>query len=399
MVDSEEPRSVGFIVSGVIVQSTFVLESVARMVSLTFIYLRSRQDLFDFCASLLGVLWIQSVVCGAKVSEPVIWTAQLVRTVRVLDCLIRKGYTGKSSLVQFRSTLLGVLSILSYAIVFFTILAFVGGILVTADLLPSLTILRGVGMAGWTSVSSSFGSTPQSMFSVFEVMTMDNWYVSSCRPMIAGGKWLSVFTVIFAVVTGNIGFGNLLLGCIVDKTAEVSSVYIDRDRVETDSKREETNTAMLLAICRKHTAEDINLETLMSLMTENEDVADTAQQLDIHQSDVRQLFKAVDVNNSGVILLSDLLAGLGRLRGDAVGQDVVRINSVISKCLGVADLVGTGLDASLISARSCEISLSSLGIIGLQHGRVLTQKSLRVEQDRVRSENRMSLRRRLDNHS
>merc|ERR1719326_482966 len=86
-----------------------------------------------------------------------------------------------------------------------------------------------------------FGSMPKSMFTLFQLVTLESWAMAVARPVVYGKPWLISFFVVFLYLT-TFGLMNIVMGVIVEQTrksAEENNEKLLREKHE--QQRRELN--------------------------------------------------------------------------------------------------------------------------------------------------------------
>jgi hypothetical protein len=270
----------------------------------------------------------------------------------------------------------------------------VGAILLTTDILPNLAEFRSSEVEKWSESRAYFGSILQSYISVLEIVVLDGWYSEFCQPLILAGRFFSAITILLVVFIGGLAFANLLLGCIVDSAATVSSTEVSK-AVNSEMTRKEKVRCTLFRRLTETWIESkeswigaSSAENVTRLMEHDVILSECLLQLKITAEDVDNLIKTIDRDGLSMISLNDCISGFPRIHAEAQGQDIVRINTCLSRA---EDVTGLVLDRFGKLESINELTVANLGTLKRSVQQFTNQNIFtmsRLEQDRVRASNR-----------
>eukprot|EP00931_Biecheleriopsis_adriatica_P024624 TRINITY_DN15294_c0_g1_i3.p1 TRINITY_DN15294_c0_g1~~TRINITY_DN15294_c0_g1_i3.p1 ORF type:complete len:684 (+),score=103.47 TRINITY_DN15294_c0_g1_i3:82-2133(+) len=293
----------GLVIKNVTV-AVWVLEVIAKLCTYgPKVYFWDFANLFDFvmCLFALSDLWVTQYLFPHTASKLGSFTTMRIlrvfRLIRVLRLLI-----------MFRELWLLVLGLLkaSAALCWVVILIMV----VIYSFAIFFTVLVGKecdnasGPFGqWEECAEFFGTMAKSMYTLFEVMTLD---LSSIRPMIMASPWLELPVILFIMAT-SFGLLNIIMGIIVDQVLE--SANHDKSMV---SKQQEAQRLLQLEILRDiFTASDSNRDCQVSQSEfvstcDRPDVQALFEEFGVPVSRQRlaiRLFQVLDADGLGVMEL------------------------------------------------------------------------------------------------
>ena len=377
-------------------------EAFAKLFAFRFAHLRYWWDLIDLVLS-SGCLFdvVESFIFGSA-ARPIF---RAIVGLRLLRCFVRSIYHEKvtkltSLFAETIEVMLGVVLTLAYTAVFFSLLAIVGGLLVTADVLPSLVELRSPTGGAWTQARPLFASLPHSVFSLYEILLLDGWYVDFCHPLLLRGKWFSAFITLFVVFAGSLAYSNLLLGCIVDRTVLVSSEMSEASVLANENDLDESRvevyeTLKALGTNANSASNRLNAELILRSVRSDSVIQGNLEAIEIRPGDCRALLNALDGNNDGFVYCDDLKAGLLRHHKDAQGQDIVRINTLSSKADIDSGLIESSLTRIDRKVTSCMANISDLHTLARTYEIRRNESARRREVDRDRANQRAEFRKHL----
>jgi hypothetical protein len=152
-----------------------LIELIIRTRSQGFLYLSTLWDLGDFVVCVGALMDLVEVLIYGHIGRVLLLRCvSLFRAFRVYGRLVGYKLNKQSNEVftLFAWTMSAMFLTLMYSIVFFFILSFIGAVLVSADVLPSLTAIRSKPLGEWMSSRALFGSVVHSLLSMFEIITV-----------------------------------------------------------------------------------------------------------------------------------------------------------------------------------------------------------------------------------
>mmetsp|Transcript_23612 Transcript_23612/g.42681 ORF Transcript_23612/g.42681 Transcript_23612/m.42681 type:complete len:507 (+) Transcript_23612:81-1601(+) len=188
-------------------------------------------------------------------------------------------------------------------------------------------------------VQEYFGDVGKSMFTLYQLMTLDSW-TGFARPMMENQLWTAVFFVIFIFVAVFVML-NLVTAVIVNNAF-------------SDSKTQEKELALRKAREKEEELEDlkqfflqIDLDGSGTLTraelfqaTKNRKVRNKLRALDVMPKDLNELWETLDDGN-GELDAEEFVHGIRRLRGEAKAKDILRLYKELRRFeTAVADVEG-----------------------------------------------------------
>lgn len=381
-----------------ILNSALIGEIILRITSLGLLSLRDILNTIDLVAGICALFdSVRNLVyeIPALTYLRIAWCIRVLRIFRSAS-LIHSASTRPSSFAQLYRACLAVGYNIVYSAVYFIFVALLVSLFVTADILPSLPHLRIHADIPWVSARVFFGSIKNTMFSVFEAVTLDNWYTSLGRDLASSGKGLVLITMTVAVLAGNLAYTNILLGCMVDKSVEL--VQDTNDRSAALSRiNQEGNLRLLLTKfmeylrTQNNSTKQVSLQSLLDWIELNEQRATELWALDLGTHQVRHLFKLVDSNNIGQVRFDDLCLGFIRYRGEGSGQDLIHLSSMEAKALSLAENSLKSLTGQVESLAEIRSSIDEF--LSVYKSALYREGNNRILQrrDQDRGRNRMNL--------
>lgn len=173
-----------------LILSVFVIEIVSRLYAYRLSFFRNGWNIFDF------------LVVGISL-VPAIGPLSMLRTLRVLRILRLMSAVPRMRRVvsALFSAIPGMASIMSVLLLIF----YVAAVLTTQIF----------GKSGDPALEAIFGSLGTSMFTLFQLMTLEGWAENIAAPTMAVFPWSWAFFVMFIMMT-TFAVLNLFIGIIVD---------------------------------------------------------------------------------------------------------------------------------------------------------------------------------------
>jgi len=190
------------------------------------------------------------------------------------------------------------------------------------------------------SAMDRFGSVPASMYSLFELMTLEDWHEIG-RPLILAQPILFVFIVGFLIVF-TFGLLNMIVGMVVERTLNFA-----KQQDASEERKTKTQFAKdLMAL--KDVFRDADLDRSGSIqlddfelaVKENEEVRGVLEALDIPCLDAIELFRILDVEGVGSLSVETWVEGFAKV----LGAVSTRWDEMKTAC-GVRMLVRQSLEA------------------------------------------------------
>lgn len=172
---------------------------------------------------------------------------------------------------------------------------------------------------------SYFGTVPLSMFTLFQVLTLDGWCDDVVRHVIYREPLMGVFFVAFVLITA-FGVMNVVVGIIVENTLAAAQVV--------DKKIEERHgTAKKVAVEELYEILDrldssrsghISLEALWAA-NQSDIIQEKFGRIGLGSDEVEQIFKLLDVSKSGVVSIRRFAESCRELVGGAKRRDIAQV--------------------------------------------------------------------------
>lgn len=163
-----------------------------------------------------------------------------------------------------------------------------------------------------SEVRAKFASIPMSMFSLFEVMTLEGW-CDYARPMLKTRVMISVFFILFIFVA-SFFLLNLITAVIVEKTLNAQTSADEEEKSKDEAKDSRNITLLCSKIRALNENQDLVSREQLEYWIRNKDIADIINELGWDDSDhehngqifVMSMFTLCDHDHNGQVQLSRL---------------------------------------------------------------------------------------------
>lgn len=275
-------------------------------------YFFSTWNLFDFSLAMLSVgdAWIMPAVGGGNGMRSitllrVMRFARMVRLLRLLRMMrmFRELWLIVNGFLEALRTLIWVLLLMG-------IILYVGGIV----------MVHVVGRAcdtvyvGFPDCQSMFGSLGQSMFTLFQVITLESWSQAIARPIITTQPALIVFFVPFLFIT-TFGLLNVIVGVIVENTLEAAKQNsgLQERRLEFRLRRDLEMLRKVFEEADSDLNGGVDLQEFMAILR-RQDVQKALKALQIPVHEPEAVFELMDVEHRGLLSVEDFVNSAMQMR-------------------------------------------------------------------------------------
>lgn len=234
---------------------------------------------------------------------------RLVRLIRVVR-LVRMFRALYISVMAFKAAL----SSIFYICIIMVMGLFICAIFTTSTIgrNEELKVLEmGVGITGW----DRFGSVARSMYSLFELMTLEGWEQVG-RPLVMKEPYMAIFLFAFIMIF-TFGILNMIVAMVVEKTLMQARHVEESSQKELMHQVAEELKNMKLVFLQMDDDQSgqITKDELVSALQDNEKVQECFKTLGVPVRDAETLFSILDADCSDSLTVEELLEGLARIRG------------------------------------------------------------------------------------
>lgn len=240
---------------------------------------------------------------------------RLIRLVRLFK-IFKELWLVASGLINAMKTLL-------WICVMITLLCYIGSIFATLWVGHNDQVYDGYFLkTGWDH-EVYFSSVPRSMFTLFQVITLDQWNDSVARHVIRNQPGMILF---FLALIGIATFGllNIIVGVVVENTLATATKDERKAR-----KAEEANRQLVFDQLRE-IFEDADVDKSGTLSYEEvataiakPEIYNKLRMIDFPVDDPEQIFELLDYDDSGELTIEEFIVGCLRMKGTAQAKDLL----------------------------------------------------------------------------
>lgn len=294
--------------------SVFLFEMLLRLAGERGDFFKDGWNIFD--TILVGVscadtFVIQVVTWGRGEAVDVIGVMRVLRSIRVVK--VFRVFRFYRKLWQLVIGVVDAMRALVWAWLLIVVIIYVFAILMTRTLKVKNEEL-----------GELFGNVPMSMFTMFQVMTLEGW-PSVARAAMKEEPWSLVAFLAFLILT-TFSIMNVIIAVIVESTMEQANS--NREEVVRSQEEELRKASHKVSQVFKHTDTDGNGQITKSEFHEAIKRDDVHAYLVDVGVDVRQaenLFDILDFDDSGSLDVGEFTSGILRSRGQAQAKDVLSV--------------------------------------------------------------------------
>lgn len=184
---------------------------------------------------------------------------------------------------------------------------------------------------GWDH-EEFFGTVGRSMFTLFQVVSLENWTTKVARHVISNQPQFAFFFFVFVMFT-TYGMLNLVLGVIVEGTLAEAKQNTEKMKQKQDAER--LKTLEYLRDIFEDADEDksgtMDLSEFEKAM-EDKTVQKKLRLIDLPVQDAKELYNILDADGSGSLSIDEFIGGCLRLKGHAKSKDLLAVQMSV-ECL------------------------------------------------------------------
>lgn len=174
-----------------------------------------------------------------------------------------------------------------------------------------------------------FGTVPRSMFTLFQVMTLDGWCDDIVRHIVFFQPLMAPFFVVFILLTA-LGLMNVVVGIIVENTLAAAQVADTRQEAYQAEQRDKAIDELqkLLELSDTNRTGEISQNELAAV-AQSKAVMRQFKHLGIKLEEADELFKLLDYEGRGRVQLKRLILACRELVGGAKRRDIVQVEITV----------------------------------------------------------------------
>lgn len=169
-----------------------------------------------------------------------------------------------------------------------------------------------------------FGNPVRSMFTMFQLMTMDSWGYTIARPVMEK-QWYLCWFFVFFIMIGVFVFWNLITAVIVENAFSIAREdAADMSRQADAQKKQELKqlAELFMEIDTDGTGDLSREEFTVGLA--NPKVRRILDLLEVKTDDAMMLWDVLD-DGDGMLTIKEFTGGIRRMKGEAKAKDIVDI--------------------------------------------------------------------------
>lgn len=192
----------------------------------------------------------------------------------------------------------------------------------------------------WPYSDQYVGSVVRSMWTVMQVVTLDNWASEIARPLLKVDTAAAI-AVVFGIIICTFGLLNTILAVILEHIQAIA-----RDSKDLTGKvLEKTEQVLLMSLADEFRTADVDGSGELEFgefkrLIRTESFSFKLLLLGIRSDEAESLFELMDADKSGSVSPEEFIGGLQKLKGTAKGEDLVLLISFAQKqCLRASRFV------------------------------------------------------------
>jgi hypothetical protein len=168
-----------------------------------------------------------------------------------------------------------------------------------------------------------FGGVFKSMFTLFQMLTLESWAMSVARPVMTRQPAMTGFFVVFLFLTAY-GIMNILIGVVCENTL-AAAAQNEKKRSRLKNREVQRNFITLREVFLSGDSDGDGFITLeeLEICLQRPDVEEKLSSLDLPRSQAHELFSILDVDLSGQIDVEEFINGILKIKGDCRPKDLM----------------------------------------------------------------------------
>jgi len=177
---------------------------------------------------------------------------------------------------------------------------------------------------GWDH-EELFGTVARSMFTLMQILTLDNWLSDIVRHVMVNQWYMLAFFILFLLVT-TYGIMNILVSVIVEQTLAASMLNKKRLKVreERAQKQELDSIKEIFLISDTDGSNSLDIDEFLAAV-ENPEVEWRMKMLELPIEETKKLFMVIDGDGTQCLTYTDFINGCAKLKGQAQSKDMLAV--------------------------------------------------------------------------
>eukprot|EP00746_Dinoflagellata_sp_MGD_P147712 gnl/MRDRNA2_/MRDRNA2_80038_c0_seq1.p1 gnl/MRDRNA2_/MRDRNA2_80038_c0~~gnl/MRDRNA2_/MRDRNA2_80038_c0_seq1.p1 ORF type:complete len:553 (+),score=95.79 gnl/MRDRNA2_/MRDRNA2_80038_c0_seq1:146-1804(+) len=332
MMGIEVDMDLGFgsLVINWVFTSIWAIEMILRMGTYGPIkYFGDGWNRMDFCLAWLSIIdtWILPLAMGAEEGGGLrmLSILRILRVARVLR-LIKVMKIFKELWLLFHG-LFKALSVLIWVVVLLFMVIYIVALVMTTNIGHEC---GGGGFEVWDQCYELFGSMPRSMYTLFQVMTLESWSMAVARPVLEEKPYMVIVFIVFLYMT-SFGLMNIVVGVIVEQTLE--SANDDAEKKAKEKLLQQEADIKILGRIFTEADEDgggkvTDVEFIEACMRDDVQIIFEELQIPVNRPRLaKRVYDVLDADGSGEMWIDDLVNRCHQLKTE--GQNLVKDQTML----------------------------------------------------------------------
>jgi voltage-gated sodium channel len=198
---------------------------------------------------------------------------------------------------------------------------------------------------GWDH-EEYFGTVPKSMYTLFQVLTLENWADGIARHVMSQQPEMVLFFIPFLMFT-SFGIMNLVIGVIVENT--LSASRNNEEKIKKTQEKERTRVLQhlrdIFLIADEDGSGTLTLEEFEQAL-KKPDVENRLKLIELETKNAMELFYILDHDGSKELSVDEFIGGCVRLKGTAKSKDLLAVQISVETLSKRLDSLEDKLEAS-----------------------------------------------------
>jgi len=302
-------------------------------------------NLFDFVLVAFAIMEVFLALLGAESSFKIFGTLRVVRMFRLVR-LIRLLKMFKELWLVVNG-LMESLKTLGWVSILLLLFLYIMAIFTTMQIGQAHHLYDDYRRTsgGWDH-EEYFGDVPRSMYTLFQVLTLENWADGIARHVMSKQPEMVFFFVIFLMFT-SFGIMNLVVGVIVENT--LSASRNNEEKIKKMQEKERTRVLQhlrdIFLIADEDGSGTLTLEEFEQAL-KKPDIENRLKLIELETKNAMELFYILDHDGSKELSVDEFIGGCVRLKGTAKSKDLLAVQISVETLSKRLDQLEDKLEAS-----------------------------------------------------
>lgn len=304
----------------VISMVVFFCEMLLRQNQLGWDYFVDPWNVFDYVLVVMNAMDVV-IALTRKPSENMGANLKLAKVFRVLRLMrVSRHLKGLKTFELLLQGYLGSMRTLGWMLLLLTMIVYIAAVTV-ASVCADIPNLK----EHWRYSDQYVGSVAKSLWTMIQILTLDNWATDIGRPL-AEVSPFSLVVVIFTIIIATFGTLKLIIAVMARAMQEIA----EQGEEATKALLDRTENEILMSMAEEFAEADadeygeVTLDEFRRLLNK-QSLVFKLRLLGIQAAEAESLFTIMDADDSGSVSPEEFVTGLTRLRGVAKGEDLVQL--------------------------------------------------------------------------